>query len=421
MRLVTLPSLVLLAAGNAFSAVETPFEVGTWANFCQGAVSHTFDDNTANQTGIAQPMFDAKGFHMTLFTVTNWGPDWTKLKAAFAKGHEIASHSVTHPQTMPDAECATSQATIREKVPGEPCITIAYPNCNIPNPQTELKRCYIAGRICNGQIEQKTPSDFYRIGALMAGSAGTNTADGLNNKANEAAASGGWLVWCHHGVGNDGHGYSNTATDALQANVDFLDRNRDKIWTESFGNVARYIRERDAAALSVTSSDDKSITVSLTDNLPDSIYNYPLSIRRPLPDGWTKAAVTQKGTAVEDTVVTVNSKQYVMFRAVPDGGDVVISSGVVAVNTRFLNLGIDNAAPVHWRHSALIIDAQQFNGSTDIVVSFFDLHGRIIDRKKFESGASVISVPTVTFDKTAFIVKVSGGGRAFVGKFIPQS
>ena len=40
--------------------------------------------------------------------------------------------------------------------------------------------------------------------------------------------------------------------------------------------------------------------------------------------GVTTAVVTQKGNAVEDSIVTVNSKRYVMFKAVPDGGDVLI-------------------------------------------------------------------------------------------------
>lgn len=143
--------------------VETPFNVCTWENNCKAAVSHTFDDNTAGQTGAGQEAFDAKGFKMTLFTVTgSMNPNWTKLNDAFAKGHEIASHSVLHGGTMPDNECPTSQSTIREQVPGEKCITIAYPNCNIPNPQTQLKMCYIAGRVCGLCYAQLTGTQkFY--------------------------------------------------------------------------------------------------------------------------------------------------------------------------------------------------------------------------------------------------------------------
>ncbi|MBN1758158.1 MAG: polysaccharide deacetylase family protein [Chitinispirillaceae bacterium] len=420
-RTITFLSFLLFITGSSFSAVESPFEVGTWANFCQGAVSHTFDDNTAGQTGTAQPMFDAKGFHMTLFTVTgSMNPNWAKMKTAFAKGHEIASHSVTHAQTMPDAECPTSQATIRQQVPGEPCITIAYPNCNVPNPQNELKRCYIAGRICNGQIEKKTPSDFYRIGAIMGGSAGTNSASGFNSKANEAASSGGWLVWCHHGVGNDGHGYSNTATDALQGNIDFLDQNRNKIWTETFGNVARYIKERDAVSLTVKSSDNQSITVSVTDNLPDSIYNYPLTFRRPLPDGWTKAVVTQNATPVEDTIVTVNGKQYVMFQAVPDSGDVLLSSGATSAGKRYGN----NSAgtPVRIALSGNVLTIAGIPASSGpVAVCLFNLNGAMLAEYQLSGKTPQNRFPLDDITASACIVRITAGGISYSQRIVTGS
>lgn len=408
---------------SVFGAVETPYEVGSWANFCQGAVSHTFDDNTGGQTSVAQPIFDAKGFHMTLFTVTgSMNPNWSNLNKAFAKGHEIASHSVTHPQTMSDNECGTSQTTIKQKVAGEPCITVAYPNCNIPNPQTQLKQCYIAGRICDSQIASKTPADFYRISAIMAGSAGVNTTNGFNDKANQAATNGGWLVWCHHGVGNDGHGYSNTATAALQGNIDFLYENRGKIWTETFGNVARYIKERTAASVTQKSSDDHSFTISVTDNLVDSIFNYPLTIRRPLPDGWVEGdvIVTQDGEEVEDTVVTVSGKKYIMFKAIPDGGDVIISDGANAVLRGSSRIGNGFQSPVIVRqNSMLMIDHNQFNGS-ELTVTICNLNGRVLSRYTLAQGRSSITLPMDKISQSAFIAKISGGGKTYIETIMPQ-
>jgi len=411
--------LISTAAVCATAAVDAPYEVGAWGNFAQGAVSHTFDDNTAGQTSTAQPLFDAQGFHMTLFTVTqSMNPNWNNLVKAFEKGHEIASHSVTHAGTMPDAECPTSQKTIWQKVAGEKCVTIAYPNCNIPNPQTELKKCYIAGRICDGQIASKTPSDFYRVGAIMAGSAGTNTASGFNSKADEAATKGGWLVWCHHGVGNDGHGYSNTNTDALKSNLEYLATNRNKIWTESFGNVARYIKERDAASVTKKDSTDKGITLSVTDNLPDSTYNYPLSIRRPLPTGWTKVVVKQGAKEVEDTIVTVNSKQYVMFKAVPDGGDILISNGdIVAVGTERRAFG--TSALVTRQNFTLTLNRDYFDGNK-VVVTFFSISGKVIGRRVLGKSESGIDLRDQHLTKSSFIVKVADGKKTCSDLFMPQ-
>ncbi len=418
LRFRTVPLLALSAVFSINAAVEAPFEVGTWANFCQGAVSHTFDDNTAGQTGVAQPIFDAKRLHMTLFTVTqSMNPNWTKMKSAFAAGHEIASHSVTHAGTMPDAECPPSQNTIRRQVPGEPCITIAYPNCNVPNPQTELKRCYIAGRICNGQIENKTPSDFYRIGAIMAGNAGTNTASGFNDKANQAASSGGWLVWCHHGVGNDGHGYSNTSTEALRSHIDFLDRNRDKIWTETFGNVACYIKERNTASLSVKNSGAQSITITLTDNLPDSLYNYPLTIRRPLPEGWTEAKVTQGDESVTDSIVTVNGKKMVMFQAVPDGGDILLSSGKTPVQ-RHTTRGMRSGALTMLASGSFLTLSGELLTAGPAVVQLYNLNGTVLANYRSPGTAEHLQLPLDNIAASTFITEVTVNGTTLSQKVV---
>lgn len=406
--------IVVALFSSIFAAIDPPYEVGTWANFCEAAVSHTFDDNTTGQTTVAQPLFNEKGFHMTLFTVTgSMNPNWTNLKEAFKNGHEIGSHSVTHAQTMPDAECPTSQKTIREKVPGEMCITIAYPNCNIPNPQTELKQCYIAGRVCDGQIVNKTPTDFYRIGAIMAGSAGINTADGFNSKTNEAVSKKGWLVWCHHGVGNDNHGYSNTNVDALKGNLNYLDQNRHKVWTESFGNVARYIKEREAVSIKQKDSSENSFTISVTDNLPDSIYNYPLSIRRPIPAGWTKVVVKQDGVAMKDTIVTVNNKNYIMFRAVPDKGDVVISKdGESSLRNRLTNNSLLKST-FKWNGNYLNIECNM-----DAVIKIFDCQGKFIGLYNLVAGNSKIYIESNI--SKALILKITSKNFSYHKVVVPQ-
>ena len=66
-------------------------------------------------------------------------------------GHEIASHSNTHGQNMSGEE-ASSKKSIESRITQKyGTITVAYPNCNVPN-VSALQQNYIAGRICgNGQ------------------------------------------------------------------------------------------------------------------------------------------------------------------------------------------------------------------------------------------------------------------------------
>jgi len=199
--------LSALAITSAASTAPT-FEIGTWGNFCQGAISHTFDDygmsgtgNAAGANGAGEAAFDAKGFHSTIFVVTGSASaaTWTNCKYAFAKGHEIASHSVTHSGTMPTSELAPSQNAVRQNVPGEKCVTIAYPNCNTPG-DAQVLQYYIAGRNCAASpVTEKSPGNFAQINSKMfgAGSCGCpNTATDFNNYADQAALSNGWAVVC---------------------------------------------------------------------------------------------------------------------------------------------------------------------------------------------------------------------------------
>ena len=416
--------LVMLSSAVLYSLsaeVESPFEVGTWGNFCKGAISHTFDDNTTNQTGSGQAAFDEYGFHMTLFTVTgSMNPNWEKLKAAFAKGHEIASHSVTHAQTMPVSELSPSQKTIQEKIPGEKCATIAYPNCNTPGDK-EVVKYYIAGRNCNGQINSKSPTNWAQIGSKMFGSCGgcPNDANSMNSYADQAASQNGWATTCHHGIGNESHGWAVTNLNAVKDHLKYLDQNRDKIWIETFGNVARYIKERDAASVKVQSSDENNITIEVTHNLgDDSIFNYPLSIRRPLPDGWTQAEVIQDEKEVEDTIITVDSKKYVMFKAVPNGGDVVISSGVDAVGSNKLQT-LNGTANVRIDNNTVHISTSGSAGRT-LSIRVFNLKGVELAAGRLRGNETSFVLPKNKITASPLIVELNESGTLHTMKIMPQ-
>jgi oligosaccharide reducing-end xylanase len=406
---------------SAFAEIAAPYEVGPWGNFCQGAVTFTFDDNCPNQLSIAQPLFDAKGFHVSYFPVIKWGPNWSKYVESFNKGHEIGSHSVNHGDPMPASEAGPSQDTIKKNIPGEKCVSIAYPNCKEPD-ETTLKKYYIAGRTCSGAVISKT-SNLYQAGSYICGSTGSyNSTQSITTLANNAASSKGWVILLMHAIDEEPSGsstYSPIKSQIIKEVVDFLDANRSKIWVETMGNVARYIKESGAVSIAKKDSTDKAITISVTDNLPDSIFNYPLTIRRPLPTGWTSAFVSQKGKPVLDTIVTVNSQKYVMFQAIPDSGDVIISPPPTSIKNRSVGLGSNGSMPVKRLRSTLLIDRIGFSGS-GLQVTLFSLQGQELGRYGFGKGESQIVLPLEKVSRSALIVKVAGASESFTGTFLPQ-
>ena len=329
-------------------SVAAPYQIGTWEGFRPAAISYTFDDDLPNQYAIAVPMFNAKGFKLTLFTVT--GPtwympaNWTALKNAALAGHEIASHTVTHPDLTTVSfsqlmtELKSSQATINANITNQKCITLAYPDCAVPNEAT-VAQTYVAARGCSGQLVPRSPADFMNISSFVCGPEGSiKTPQDFNNLANSAATANSWCVYLIHALDDD-NGYSPLASNTLQASVNYMSTNQATFWVETFGNVVRYIKERDASSVVETSSANNSITLQVTNNLANTIYNYPITLRRPLPANWPAAAISQSNNPVSAKFVTINSTNYVMFDVVPNGGDVILSETTLPVV--FSNLTLD--------------------------------------------------------------------------------
>ena len=318
---------------NSFSqGIAATYEVGTWQGFRDAAISYTFDDNCSNQLALAVPMFNEYEFQLTLFTVINWGPNWTGLQAAAAKGHEIASHTLSHASlnTLSDSlqniELKNSQSSIDAHIAGQKCMTIAYPNCNVGNTAL-IKQYYFAARICSGVIERSTPSDFLRISSIACGTQGSvKTSADFKSRADAAVSAKGWCVYLIHAIDND-PGYSPIPSDTIRVSLEYLKANPDKFWVTSFGNAAKYIQERNSVSIAEISNQGDSITIQVKDTLDNSSYNIPLSVRRPLPSGWTSADVIQNGINSTSQIVEVNSTKYIMFDVIPDNGDITMKNG----------------------------------------------------------------------------------------------
>ena len=318
---------------TAAPVIDTPYTIGTWRGFASAAISWTFDDGLANQYSVVMPLFDAKGFKMTFYTVVTGSmfPGWAKDDTAFKHGHEIASHSMTHPQsigslssTQMTYELKNSKDSIVKHVPGEQCIDHAYPNCNTA-PDSVMRKYYAAARICSGQIVPKTPTNFFQISCFICGTQSSNqTTANFNTIANNAASSNGWAVYLVHAV-NSESGYSPTQSSAIQGHLAYLDTTRSKFWVQTFGNVVRYIKERNASSVRVLTKSADTITLSVTDTLNDTIFNFPITIRRPLPEGWAAVTVTQKGVAMSTKYKDSGSTHFLIFDAVPDGGTITVA------------------------------------------------------------------------------------------------
>lgn len=320
-----LPAALAVTFGVGLSFAQT-VEIGTWAGFRKGAASFTFDDGAPSHVSDGGPLFDKYGYKGTFNVVVNWNPDWSGFGNMAKNGHEIASHSNTHGQNMSGEE-ASSKKSIEGKIQQKyGIITVAYPNCNVPN-KSAVQQNYVIGRICNGSWQSQPdmmgkdgPSDWTMASAIMTGSTGTNDFKGNMQKA---VQQGGWIAFLTHGFENKNNGsatYSPTPLSAIEDGLKWAQQNDKDIWVAPMGHVAMYIKERKAAKAEATSSGG-TITVKLTHNIKDNVsdYDYPLSLR--VKTDLSKATVKQANALLESKI----DGGYVYFDAVPNAGDITIS------------------------------------------------------------------------------------------------
>ncbi|MDD5609415.1 MAG: T9SS type A sorting domain-containing protein, partial [Ignavibacterium sp.] len=85
-------------------------------------------------------------------------------------------------------------------------------------------------------------------------------------------------------------------------------------------NITRYIKEREAAAYQILTSNNQLIEINVTDNLDNEIYNYPLTSYVKIPESWHYVRV-QQNTRI-DTLPTLldNSVRKVLLNVIPDKG-----------------------------------------------------------------------------------------------------
>ena len=324
----------VMALGAGFAQAQ---EIGTWAGFRSGAASFTFDDGAPSHVSDVGPMFEKYGYRATFNLVVNWGPDWSGFQKLADKGHDIASHSNSHPQVMSGEE-ASSKSSIEGKIKQEyGCIIVAYPNCKVPNTSSVLQN-YAAGRICNGSWENVSdivgkdgPSDWAKVPAFMTGSEGSIKSTGdFTGQMQKASQQSGWVQFLTHGLSGKNNGsatYSPTDPSAIEGALKWANENDSKIWVAPMRDVVMYIKERKASKITAGASSATSMTFTLTHSIADNIskYNYPLSVR--VKSDWSKVTATQGGKALAASI----KDGYIYFDAVPNGGDIVLSSDGAAV------------------------------------------------------------------------------------------
>jgi peptidoglycan/xylan/chitin deacetylase (PgdA/CDA1 family) len=258
------------------------------------------------------------------------GITWPAIRKYAAQGHEFASHMVTHPRlaALDEANMLYEMNSSRLDILRElgPRYTFSaegpfgtenervvgylhkvYPALRNRMPDPWLKEISRSNRENPGNTD-KEYIQFQRGATTQTPmpmmKAWVDTTINKNNT---------WLVLTFHGV--DGIGWEALTHQQLAEYFGYIKANDDKLWIATFGDVTRYLRERQSAKVS-TSSNKERITVTLTHPLNKAMYNLPLTLKTVVPAGWKTVKISQgSGTRTVVPVLQPGGSRYVLYKA----------------------------------------------------------------------------------------------------------
>jgi peptidoglycan/xylan/chitin deacetylase (PgdA/CDA1 family) len=194
----------------------------TPTGFSEPLLTLTFDDGHEENAANALPLLEQNGFKSTQCFATTFiegKPQATldKVLAFKNAGHEICSHSVTHPfmttltDTNLDYEAKHSQEYL-ESLVGQPIRDFATPYGDYDVRVNEtLKKYYDAHRTVDEGFNSKDNYDPYRL--RVQNMLSTTTAQQVADWVAQAEATNTWLILVYHRIANDPGQYDNTIAD----------------------------------------------------------------------------------------------------------------------------------------------------------------------------------------------------------------
>jgi len=264
---------------------------------------------------------------------------WEMIKEYASQGHEFASHMVTHPYVaaLDEAnlmyELEKSRDEILDKLGPRYTFSAECPY------GSENERAMEYAHKIYPALRNRMPEPFLeelnrssRKSAVNPGMEYVQWQRGATTKTplpmmkawvdTTANQQNIWLVLVIHGV--DGIGWEALTSESVDEYFRYIKSKENKLWVATFGDAAKYMRERMNATVK-TSEKDGKVVIDLTHSLDKSMYDLPLTLKSYVKRSWKEVSVKQG-----DDVKTLKTEKdetgtYVMYQAKPNSSGIEIS------------------------------------------------------------------------------------------------
>jgi peptidoglycan/xylan/chitin deacetylase (PgdA/CDA1 family) len=321
-------------------AVEYHSEAGSL--FESGKVSEAYliIDEAFNQLRSSKiKSIDGDVSHNNSVDTTNW----EDYKTYAAEGHEIASHTVTHPRlaVLDEVnllyELEQSKADI-QKFMGEKYTFSAecpygtedervmeyahkiYPALRNRMPEPYLEELNRSSKLQPG--ESKKEYVQWQRGPLS-----NVNMEGMKSWVDTCMAHDNiWLVLVFHGI--DGIGWEPRTGVELEEYFSYMKDNDSHLWVATFADVTKYMRERKNATIS-SNEDGESIVVHISSDLDSEVYDVPITLKTYVPGTWKTAVLHENN--MQGNLLKLNPQEdemgsYVLYAVNPEVQEIILTA-----------------------------------------------------------------------------------------------
>ena len=310
--------------------VDYSRSVGFWKQFRElHELGHGIESHTVTHLHMTDP---------------NWGgKEWSYAKTAEIKKADPNAPKPGEPIKRTDPSMLTlkpeeitkgieweyteSKAQLDKNIPGLQTGAMAYPGGAFSkyNDRQSASKVFRVARGAHGSPNPVNTVDYLSTNAQDGwdfGVEGHHPMGNLNNLLDATICRGmyyrGWAVLFTHNI-------VDAMKPRMQQTFEWQQANSDKLWVGLYADVGKYGQERDTATLKVESPGPDKITFLLTDEMDDSYFNFPLTIKVRIPSEWKSVEVKQGDKTGEAKIILHEDAAYALVEAVPDRGLVTIS------------------------------------------------------------------------------------------------
>lgn len=329
--------IIINIAGFSQTSINLNCHPTIWADNKPSALSITFDDGTYNQFTVAMPLLNKRNFKATFFIISGYidsarqGVTWDTIRKTAGFGHEIASHTVNHAALVDLAargnydsikeELLISKNKIDSNITNQKCLTMAYPwawHNKVVDSLTA--KYYIAGRTA-GFLEDKTPSNFYGLAGNIV-YPNTRVGD-LNMLVNYNITWGDWNIEIWHGI--DSGGWGAISHVVFDQHLSYIKFKEPQVWVATMRDVVKYIKERQNISFNNQFISNNTLSFSANDSLPDSIYDFPVTVGFEIPSYFNKIdSIVQNGKNVNYFINSIWNRNFLYLNILPDTSKVTL-------------------------------------------------------------------------------------------------